>query len=272
MKKCNPLPGFALSIGFSLTFLSVIIFLPLAALTWKSNDLSLQQFFETVSHKRSIAAIRLTFITAIVAAFINVIVGLVVAWVFVRYDFPFKSSVDALIDLPFALPTAVAGLVYAHLYAPSGWIGQNLLYIGIDISYSVVLIILVLVFTGFPFVVRAVQPVLEELDSDIEDASRILGASRWQTFSFIIWPTLRPAVVTGFALAFARGLGEYGSVIFVSSNLPGKTEIAPTLIVAKIEENKYAEATAIALVLLAASFALLGIINYWERWNKQHDV
>lgn len=272
MKRCMPLPGFALSLGFALTFLSVIVFLPMAALAWKSTELSIQQFFETISHKRSISAITLTFTSALIAAAINMLIGLVVAWVFVRYDFPLKWWIDSLIDLPFALPTAVAGLVYANLYMPTGWVGRYLACIGIDISYSPAAIVLVLVFTGFPFVVRTVQPVLEEIDSDIEEASSILGASRWQTFWLIIWPTLRPAVVTGFALALARGLGEYGSVIFVSSNLPGRTEVAPTLIVAKIEENKYAEATAIALVLLAASFALLGIINYWERWSRRDET
>ena len=272
MKKRLPLPGFALSFGFTVTFLSVIIFLPLSALALKSSELSVQEFFQTITNDRSLAAIRLTFGAAVIASAINMVIGLIVAWVFVRYDFPFKWWIDALVDLPFALPTAVAGLVYANLYMPTGWIGQYLALIGIDISYSPSVIILVLVFTGFPFVVRAVQPVLEEIDADIEEAAAILGSSRWQTFWMVIWPTLRPAVVTGFALALARGLGEYGSVIFVSSNLPGKTEVAPTLIVTKIEENKYAEATAIALVLLAASFALLGLINLWERWSRRHEA
>lgn len=272
MKKKIPLPGFALSFGFTLSYLSVIVLLPLAALAWKASELSAQQFLETVSHGRSLAAIRLTFAAAFIAAAVNMVIGLIVAWVFVRYEFPFKFWIDALIDLPFALPTAVAGLVYANLYMPDGWIGRYLAFVGIDISYSSCAIVLVLVFTGFPFVVRAVQPVLEEIDTDIEEASAILGASRWQTFWMVIWPTLRPAVVTGFALALARGLGEYGSVIFVSSNLPGKTEVAPTLIVTKIEENRYAEATAIALVLLAASFALLGMINLWERWSRRHEA
>lgn len=272
MKTRMLLPGFALSLGFTLTFLSVIVFLPLAALAMKSTELTWQQFLETVGNSRSLAAIRLTFFAAIAAATVNMVIGLVVAWVFVRYDFPFKWWIDALIDLPFALPTAVAGLVYANLYMPTGWIGQFLALLGVDISYSFAAIILVLVFTGFPFVVRAIQPVLEEIDADLEEASSILGASRWQTFSLVIWPTLRPALVTGFALALARGLGEYGSVIFVSSNLPGRTEVAPTLIVARIEENNYAEATALALVLLGASFALLGMINLWERRSRSHGT
>lgn len=272
MKTRMLLPGFALSLGFTLTFLSVIVFLPLAALAMKSTELTWQQFLETVGNSRSLAAIRLTFFAAIAAATVNMVIGLVVAWVFVRYDFPFKWWIDALIDLPFALPTAVAGLVYANLYMPTGWIGQFLALLGLDISYSTMAIVLVLVFTGFPFVVRAIQPVLEEIDADLEEASSILGASRWQTFTLVIWPTLRPALVTGFALALARGLGEYGSVIFVSSNLPGRTEVAPTLIVARIEENNYAEATALALVLLGASFALLGMINLWERRNRSHGT
>lgn len=272
MKTRMLLPGFALSLGFTLTFLSVIVFLPLAALAMKSTELTWQQFLETVGNSRSLTAIRLTFFAAIAAATVNMVIGLVVAWVFVRYDFPFKWWIDALIDLPFALPTAVAGLVYANLYMPTGWIGQFLALLGLDISYSTMAIVLVLVFTGFPFVVRAIQPVLEEIDADLEEASSILGASRWQTFTLVIWPTLRPALVTGFALALARGLGEYGSVIFVSSNLPGRTEVAPTLIVARIEENNYAEATALALVLLGASFALLGMINLWERRNRSHGT
>jgi len=267
----NILPGFTLSLGFSLTFISIIVFLPLAALALKSTELSFQQFIQTISHARSLSAIKLTFFTAIMAAAINMVIGMLVAWVFVRYEFPFKQWIDALIDLPFALPTAVAGLVYANLYMRNGWVGQILALAGIDISYSSTAIILVLVFTGFPFVVRAVQPVLEEIEPELEEAAAILGASRLQTFCLVLWPMLRPAVVTGFALALARGLGEYGSVIFVSSNLPGQTEVAPTLIVARIEENKYAEATALALVLLTASFCLLGAINFWERWSRRHE-
>ncbi len=272
MSSRVPLPGFALSIGYTLTFMSLIVFLPLAAIAWKTADLSWEQFVQTVSHPRALAAMRLTFSTALIAAAINIVLGLIVAWVLVRYEFPFKRWVDALIDLPFALPTAVAGLVYASLYMKDGWIGRFIVPMGIEIAYTPAAIVMVLVFTGFPFVVRAVQPVLEEMDTDLEEASAILGATRWQTFWMVLWPNLRPAVVTGFALALARGLGEYGSVIFVSSNLPGKTEVAPTLIVARIEENKFAEATALALVLLLSSFALLGLINIWEKWSRRHDA
>jgi sulfate transport system permease protein len=204
------------------------------------------------------------------AAVANVVLGLIVAWSLVRYSFPGKRLVDALVDVPLALPTAVAGLVYATLYMNNGWLGQFLVPLGIEAAYTKLGIVLVLVFTGFPFVVRTVQPVLADLDAEVEEAASVLGASRWQTFRRVLLPTLIPPAITGFALAFARGLGEYGSVIFISSNVPFQTEIAPVLIVSRLEEFAYAEAAAIAVVLLAFSFALLALINVLERWSQRH--
>jgi sulfate transport system permease protein len=232
--------------------------------------LTFSEFWATVWTERARAAYRTTFSCALIAAGINVVIGLIVAWTLVRYEFPLKRLVDALVDLPFALPTAVAGLVFATLYVPNGWFGQVLVPLGIEGAYSRLGIVLVLVFTGFPFVVRTVQPVLESLDAETEEAAMILGASRWQTFLRVIMPTLVPALVTGFALAFARAVGEYGSVVFISGNMPFETEIAPVLIVARLEEFAYREATAIAVVLLTVSFVLLAIINILERWSKRH--
>ena len=218
---------------------------------------------------RARAAYALTFGASFVAAVVNVVLGVLIAWVLVRYEFPFKRLFDALVDLPFALPTAVAGLVYSSLYVKNGWLGQFLVPLGIEGAYSRLAIVLVLTFIGLPFVVRTVQPVLENLEAEIEEAAACLGATRVQTFRRVILPTLLPAIVTGFALAFARGLGEYGSVVFVSGNMPFKTEIAPVLIVAALEEFRYAEATAIAVVLLVISLTMLVLINLLERWSKR---
>lgn len=264
------LPGFSLSLGYSVFYLSALVLIPLGACLLKASSLSLGEFWATVWTDRARAAYWTTFSCALEAAAVNVALGLIVAWTLVRYDFPFKRLVDALVDLPFALPTAVAGLVYATLYVKNGWLGQVLVPFGIEGAYSRLGIVLVLVFTGFPFVVRTVQPVLESLDAETEEAAQILGASRWQTFLRVILPTLLPALVTGFALAFARAVGEYGSVVFVSGNMPFETEIAPVLIVARLEEFAYREATAIAVVLLAVSFILLAVINLLERWSKRH--
>ncbi len=216
------------------------------------------------------AAYTLTFSASLIAAGANLLLGLVVAWVLARYEFPFKRLADALVDLPLALPTAVAGLVYSNLYAANGWLGQFLTPIGIHASYTYLGIVLVLIFTGFPFVVRTVQPVLDSLDADTEEAAAILGASRYQTFRRVLFPALAPALLTGFALAFARAVGEYGSVVFIASNIPFKTEIAPVLIVSRLEEFAYAEASAIAVVLLGVSFVLLILINLLERWSKRY--
>jgi sulfate/thiosulfate transport system permease protein len=264
------LPGFSLSLGYSVFYLSVLVLIPLGACFLKASSLTASEFWATVWTARARAAYATTFTSSFIAAAVNVIIGLIAAWTLVRYDFPLKRLFDALVDLPFALPTAVAGLVFATLYVPSGWLGQFLDPIGIKGAYSRLGIVLVLIFTGFPFVVRTVQPVLEALDAETEEAAMILGASRWQTFLRVIVPNLLPALVTGFALAFARAIGEYGSVVFISGNMPFETEIAPVLIVARLEEFSYREATAIAVVLLLCSFVLLASINGLERWSKRH--
>jgi len=221
---------------------------------------------------RTRAAYELTFGASLTAAVISLVFGLLIAWVLVRYDFPLKRFFDSLVDLPFALPTAVAGLVFSDLYVPDGWLGRFLTPLGIKLAYSRGAVVLVMVFIGFPFVVRAVQPVLESIDAELEEAAAVLGATRWQAFRRVLLPSLLPSLITGFALAFARALGEYGSVVFVSGNMPLKTEIAPVLIMAKLEEFKYAEATAIAVVLLLASFSLLIAINWLEKRSRRWDA
>jgi sulfate transport system permease protein len=266
------LPGFSLSLGYTLFYLSVLVLIPLAACFLKAASLSPGQFWAAVWTERARAAYALSFGASFAAGAINVVLGLLVGWVLVRYEFPLKRLLDALVDLPFALPTAVAGLVYSSLYAPNGWLGQYLVPLGIEGAYSRLGIVLVLTFTGFPFVVRTVQPVLESFDADVEEAAATLGATRWQTFRRVLLPALVPSVLTGFALAFARSLGEYGSVIFISGNRRGETEIAPVLIVSRLEEFAYAEAAAIAVVLLVFSFLLLGCINLLERWSMRYGA
>jgi sulfate transport system permease protein len=266
----HTLPGFKLSLGFTLTYLMLLVVIPLAACFAKAVSLSPSEFVAAAFTKRALSAYLLTFGASFVAAAVSVLFGLLVAWVLVRYDFPFKRLFDSLVDLPFALPTAVAGLVYSSLYVENGWLGQYLVPLGIEGSYSRFAIVLVLVFIGMPFVVRTVQPVLESMDAETEEAAALLGASRRQTFARVVLPSAMPALVTGFALAFARALGEYGSVVFVSGNMPFKTEIAPVLIVARLEEFQYAEATAVAVVLLVGSLATLLLINLLERWSKRH--
>ncbi|TMA55690.1 MAG: sulfate ABC transporter permease subunit CysT [Deltaproteobacteria bacterium] len=263
------LPGFRLSLGYTLAYLGVLVLVPLAACFSKAATLPLDRFWAAVSTERAIAAYELTVGASLVSAAINVVLGVLVAWVLVRYEFPLKRLVDSLVDLPFALPTAVAGLVYSSLYVESGWLGRFLVPLGIQAAYSRLAIVLVLVFVGFPFVVRTLEPVLERIDADIEEAAACLGATRLQTVTRVIFPSLYPALVTGFALSFARALGEYGSVVFVSGNMPFKTEIAPVLIVARLEEFAYAEATAIAVVLLVISFSVLVVVNLLERWSKR---
>jgi len=264
------LPGFGLSLGYTLAYLGALVLVPLSALFIKAAGLGWPQFCSAVWTARARAAYALTFGASAGAAIIDVILGGAVAWVLVRYEFPLKRPFDAIVDLPFALPTAVAGLVYSSLYAGSGWLGTWLVPLGIHGAYSRPAVVLVLAFIGLPLVVRTVQPVLGSLDAELEEAAACLGATRRQTFARVVLPSLLPALITGFTLAFARGLGEYGSVVFVSGNMPYTTEIAPVLIVASLEAFQYREAAAIAVVLLAASLALLLVINALERWRTHH--
>lgn len=264
------LPGFGLGLGYTLLYLSLMVLIPLAACGLKAAGMSWSEFRAAAWNPETIAAYKLTFLSSFIAATINLFLGLIVAWTLVRYPFPGSKLVDALVDIPFALPTAVAGLVYAGLYVNDGWLGQFLVPYGLDIAYTKRGIVLVLVFTGFPFVVRTVQPVLEDLDSETEEAAALLGANRWQTFRWVILPNLVPPALTGFTLAFARAIGEYGSVVFISGNKQMETVIAPMLIVARLEEFAYREAAAIAVVLLSFSFALLIVINLLERWSRRH--
>jgi sulfate transport system permease protein len=264
------LPGFSLSLGYSLLYMSLLVLIPLAACFLKASSLSFEEFVAAVWTPRARAAYGLTLGTSFVAALVNVPLGVLIAWVLVRYPFRGSRVLDAVIDLPFALPTAVAGLVYSSLYVQKGWLGQYLVPLGVHGAYSRLAIVLVLIFIGLPFVVRTVQPILVDIEAEIEEAAACLGATRLQTFWRVLMPTLMPAAITGFALAFARGIGEYGSVVFVSGNMPFKTEIAPVLIVAALESFKYADAAAIAVVLLVISFSMLVVINRLERWSKRH--
>ncbi len=259
------LPGFSLTLGYAMTYMSVLVLLPIAVCFAKAGSLDLDQFWAAVWTARARSAYLLTFGASLAAASVNLVIGALIAWVLVRYSFPGKRLLDSLVDLPLALPTAVAGLVYSSLYVENGWLGQFLVPLGIRAVYSRLGIVLVLIFVSLPFVVRTLQPVLEDFDPELEEASSSLGATRWQTFVQVILPSLYPALLTGFALAFARSIGEYGAVVFVSGNMPYHTEIAPILIVARLEEFAYEQATAIAVVLLIASFVLLGSIHLLER-------
>jgi sulfate transport system permease protein len=260
-KKADVLPGFKLSLGYTLFYLGLIVLIPLSAVFWKASSLTWGQFIHTVTSRPAMAAYYLTFGASFLAALTNAIFGLLVAWVLVRYDFFGKKMVDALVDLPFALPTAVAGITLATLYSEHGWIGMWLKPLGIKVAYTQLGIFVALTFIGLPFIVRTVQPVLEDLDLEIEEAAASLGANRWQTFWRVVLPTVRPALLTGFALAFARALGEYGSVVFISSNIPLKTQIVPLLIMNELEQFHYGEATALAVVMLLISVVLLLTIN-----------
>ncbi len=270
------LPGFGLGLGTTLTYLTVLVLIPLGFCFWTAAELSWDDFWQAVADPKAVAAYKLTFGASFLAGVVNVVIGLIVAWTLVRYEFPAKRLVDALVDIPFALPTAVAGMIYANLYMPDGWLGRYLVPLGIEGAFSRTGIVLVLIFTGFPFVVRTVQPVLEDLDAETEEAAGVLGASRWQTFRRVILPSLIPPAITGFSLAFARAIGEYGSVVFISANTP-ETTIAPMRIVALQLESTNAdrasataEAAAIASVLLLVSFAMLILINLFERWNRRY--
>lgn len=268
-KKDRVLPGLSLTLGFSVLYLSLIVLIPLAALAIKSAELSPSQWWDTVSDPRVVASYRLSLLTAFFAAFVNLVFGLLLAWVLVRYKFPGKKIVDGLIDLPFALPTAVAGIALTTIYAPKGWVGSLLEPLGIKVAYTPIGITLALIFIGIPFVVRTVQPILQDMESDMEEAAVLLGSYRARTFFKIILPDLIPPLLTGFALAFARGIGEYGSVVFISGNMPMKTEIAPLLIITKLEQYEYAQAAAVAVVLLLISFFLLFLINILQRWSNR---
>lgn len=271
-KKIRVLPGFKLTLGFTLFYLSLIVLIPLGAVFWETSTLTWAQFLHAVTSPPAMAAYRLTFGASLLAALVNVVFGLIVAWVLVRYDFFGKKIVDALVDLPFALPTAVAGITLASLYAPNGWIGQWFAPWGIKISFTQLGVFIALTFIGLPFIVRTVQPVLEDFDPEIEEAAASLGANRRQTFRRIILPTLAPALLTGFALAFARALGEYGSVVFISSNIPMKTQIVPLLIMTKLEQFDYPGATALAVVMLVTAFILLLGINLLQWWSNRHNT
>jgi sulfate transport system permease protein len=255
------LPGFGLSLGVTCTYLSLMVLLPLATIFARTTELSWPTFWATVTNPRVVASYRVTFGASLVAALVNTVFGLLVAWVLVRYRFPGRRLVDAMVDLPFALPTAVAGIALTALYAPNGWIGSRLDPLGIKVSYTWLGITVALIFIGLPFVVRTVQPVLDDLEVEVEEAAASLGARRWQTFTRVVFPTVAPALLTGFALAFARAVGEYGSVVFISGNMPMKTEIVPLLIITKLEQYDYPGATAVALVMLVVSFVLLLTIN-----------
>jgi len=270
-KRPSVLPGFGMTLGFAVAYLSIIVLLPLSALVLRPATLGLSGFIDVLLDQRVLAALRLSFGAAFIAAVINAFFGLIVSWILVRYDFPFKRVVDALVDLPFALPTAVAGIALATIYAPNGWIGSLFAPLGVKIAFTPLGVLLALIFIGLPFVVRSLQPVLQDLDREVEEAAVSLGASRWQTFRMVILPAILPALLTGFALAFARAVGEYGSVIFIAGNMPLVSEIAPLLIVIKLEQFDYAGAAAIGVIMLVASFLILLVINLVQRWSRRHE-
>jgi sulfate/thiosulfate transport system permease protein len=268
-RKNSVIPGFKLTLGITLAYLSIIVLIPLSSIFFKTANMGLSEFMNAAFDKRVLHAYSVSFLCAFLAAVVNVIFGVLLAWVIVRYEFPLKRIIDGMIDLPFALPTSVAGIALTTLYSENGWIGKELLKIGIKGSYTLLGITIALIFIGIPFVTRNVQPVLEELDKGIEEASLMLGATRFQIFQRVILPELISPILTGFSLAFARGIGEYGSVVFISGNMPNKTEIAPLLIMSKLEQFDYEGATAIAVVMLLVSFLMLLVMNLLRlRANK----
>ncbi|MBX3627097.1 MAG: sulfate ABC transporter permease subunit CysT [Rhizobacter sp.] len=268
LRRHSVLPGFDLALGFTVLYLSFIVLIPLSAAFLKTFTMTWPAFWEAVATPRVLASYRLTFGASFAAALLNAVFGLVVAWVLVRYSFPFKRVIDALVDLPFALPTAVAGIALTALYSGNGWIGQ---YLPFKVSFTPVGVFVALTFIGLPFVVRTLQPVLEDMHKELEEAAATLGASRWQTFRHVIFPIVSPALLTGFALAFARALGEYGSVIFIAGNMPMVSEITPLLIITKLEQYDYTGATAIAVVMLVAAFAMLLAINLLQAWTRRRQ-
>ncbi|MDP3212062.1 sulfate ABC transporter permease subunit CysT [Methylotenera sp.] len=271
-KQKNILPGFNLSLGFTIFYLSLIVLIPLSAAFIKTTELSMPEFWEVITAPRVVASYKLTFGASFIAAIINAVFGLLTAWVLVRYPFPGKKFIDALVDLPFALPTAVAGIALTAVYSGNGWIGSWLEPLGIKVAFTPIGVVVALTFIGLPFVVRTVQPVLEDLEAETEEAAASLGANRWQTFSKIIFPAIWPALLTGFALAFARAIGEYGSVIFIAGNMPMVSEITPLIIITKLEQYDYAGATAVAVVMLVISFLLLFAINGLQWWSNRQRI
>ena len=265
-KTHRVLPGFGLALGYTLVYLSILILLPLGALVLKASELGFGQIVDIALGERSVAAFRVTFVSSLLAATVNAVFGLIVAWILVRYTFPGKRFVDALVDLPFALPTAVAGITLATLYAGNGWLGQYIEPMGFKVAYTPSGIVVALIFITLPFVVRTLQPVIEDIETEVEEAAATLGASRWQTFVKVIFPAIAPALLTGFALAFSRALGEYGSVIFIAGNLPLISEITPLLIISKLEQYDVLGATALAVVMLGLSFILLLTVNMLQWW------
>jgi sulfate transport system permease protein len=269
LKRRSVLPGFGLTMGFTLFYLALLVLIPLAGAFLKAASMNWTQLWGTITAPRALASYRLSFGASFIAAALNAGFGLIVAWVLVRYQFPGKRLVDALVDLPFALPTAVAGIAYTAIYSSKGWIGQYLEAAGLKVAFTPVGVTMVLIFVGLPFVVRTVQPVLEDFEPEVEEAAAILGAHRWQTFTRVLLPAIWPALLTGFAMAFARAVGEYGSVIFIAGNLPMRTEITPLLIITKLEQYDYAGATALAVVMLVISFASLLLINLLQAWSSR---
>ncbi len=270
-KYNNVLPGFNLSLGFTIFYLSLIVLIPLSAAFIKTSALNLHEFWVAVASPRVVASYKLTFGASLIGASINAVFGLLTAWVLTRYTFPGKRIIDALVDLPFALPTAVAGIALTAIYAPNGWIGGMLAPHGIKVAFTPIGVVIALTFIGLPFVVRTVQPILEDLEAETEEAAASLGANRWQTFTKIIFPAIAPALLTGFSLAFARAIGEYGSVIFIAGNMPMVSEITPLIIITKLEQYDYAGATAVAVVMLVISFILLLGINGLQWWNSRRN-
>ena len=262
------LPGFEITLGFTIAYLSLIVLIPLSALVFKTLNITWEQFWQAVTAPRVVASYKLTFGASFIAALVNAFFGLLLAWVLVRYQFFGKKIVDALVDLPFALPTAVAGISLTALLAGNGWIGQYLEPLGIQLAFNRNGVLIALIFIGLPFVVRTVQPILEDVEKELEEAATCLGATRWQTFSRVIFPTLAPALLTGFAMAFTRAIGEYGSVIFIAGNMPMVSEITPLIIISKLEQYDYAGATAVALVMLCAAFVMLLLINGLQAWQR----
>ena len=266
----NVLPGFGITLGFTIFYLSVIVLIPLSALVFKTMGLTWGEFISTVTAPRVMASYKVTFGAALIAALINAVFGVLVAWVLVRYKFPGRKIVDALVDLPFALPTAVAGITLATIYSSNGWVGRYLEPLGIKVAFTPLGITLAMTFIGLPFVVRTVQPVIEEIEVELEEAAVCLGANRWQTLTRVIFPMLFPSILTGFALSFARGVGEYGSIIFIAGNMPMVSEITPLLIITKLEQFDYRGATAIACVMLLISFLMLLVVNLLQKWSRRY--